>query len=102
MFLTKNLRKLVFCLQSFLQLLKTWQKDIYSANTIVNTVISHIKSYQEKLTKEHVKLLYECLAILYTNQSNYVEALSVYLKYAFRFNLKLPFFYKNGRKMPII
>ena len=61
--------------------MKTWQKDIYSANTIINTVISHIKSYQDKLTKEDIKLLYECLAILYTNQSNYAEALSVYLKY---------------------
>ena len=44
-------------------------------------MISHIKSYQDKLTKEDIKLLYECLAILYTNQSNYAEALSVYLKY---------------------
>lgn len=66
--------------QSFLKLVKTWEKAIYSSSTIINAVISHRETYKDKLSKEDVQLLYECLAILYTNQSNYADALSVYLK----------------------
>lgn len=60
-------------------MLKTWDSTIYSASVIINAILDHIQN-GPPLSPEEKHTLYECLAVLYTNQHNYAEALTVYLE----------------------
>ncbi|XP_067939569.1 vacuolar protein sorting-associated protein 41 homolog [Watersipora subatra] len=63
----------------FKHLVESWDSSLYDAQTIVNAVLEYIKT-SDDITEEDNRLLYESLALLYTSQANYSEALSVYLR----------------------
>jgi len=78
--LPKFLLAAVFvCLQLFLEFLERWDNSLYDSQTVVNAVLTFSKS-DPNISKEDKRIIYECLAVLYTNQLKFSEALTVYLR----------------------
>lgn len=59
--------------RGFLKLIKDWDPRLYSASAVRNAVENHI-SLEDK------EILLEAIAILYTHEGNYAQALKKYLK----------------------
>lgn len=67
---------LQFDVNGFLGLIKEWQPSLYNTTAVINAIRDHSKNHQ----KSDVNVLREALAILYSYEKKYENALAMYLK----------------------
>lgn len=70
---------LKFDTTGFLELIVEWPPELYNTAVIINAIKLHLKDH---LNADGSKILLEALAILYTHENKFDEALMTYLRLA--------------------
>lgn len=68
---------LKFDTTGFLELIVEWPPELYNTAVIINAIKLHLKDH---LNADGSKILLEALAILYTHENKFDEALMTYLR----------------------
>lgn len=68
---------LTFDTTGFLELIVEWPPELYDTAVIINAIKQHLK---EHLNADGSNILLEALAILYTHENKFEEALMTYLR----------------------
>lgn len=79
----------------FLLLLKEWSPSLYNTSAVINAVLDQLNQPTNQLTNETMLILLESLAVLYSYEHKYENALSMYLRCVCKLS---SIFLKNQRK----